>query len=103
VPGRLTADMNRLIDTTDTPFGKAVESLEPYRQTFAVRILWAPLPDGWERDAGRLASATGGTLAIPDSVFEHRAILFTREHRPFSEVDEVYTRQILASLPRATP
>ena len=101
MPGRLTADMNRLLETTDTPFGKAVESLEPYRQTIAVKILWSPLPDGWEQDSGKLPAATGGTLAIPESIFEHRAILFTAEHRPFSEVDEVYTREILGSLPRS--
>ena len=99
VPGRLTADMNRLLETTDTPFGKAVESLVPYRQTFAVRILWSPLPDGWEQDSSRLPAATGGVLAMPDAIFEHRAILYTREHQPFSEVDEVYTRQILAFPP----
>jgi chorismate-pyruvate lyase len=42
VPDRLTADMNRLLDTTDTPLGKVVRPLEPYRQTFAVKLLWSP-------------------------------------------------------------
>ncbi len=96
VPGRLTAEMNRLLDTTDTPFGKAIASLEPYRQTFAVRMLWSPLPDGWADDSGRVPAATGRVLVIPDDLFEHRAILYTREHRPVSEVDEVYTGQLLA-------
>ena len=49
VPGRLTTEMNRLLDTTDTPFGRAVQPLGPYRRTLEVRMLWAPLPDGWER------------------------------------------------------
>jgi chorismate-pyruvate lyase len=39
VPARLSAEMNRLLDTTDTPFGKAVQPLEPYRRTFAVKLL----------------------------------------------------------------
>jgi chorismate-pyruvate lyase len=59
VPGRLTADMNRLLETTDTPFGKAVQALEPYRQTFAVKLLWSPLPDGWELRP--ILSSTGTT------------------------------------------
>jgi hypothetical protein len=100
VPGRLTAEMNRLLETTDTPFGRAVQSLEPYRQTFAATILWPPLPDGWERPSTALPAASGGALVIPDKLFEHRAILYTREHVPFSEVDEIYQGQILAFPPR---
>ena len=100
VPARLTPDMNRLLETTDTPFGKAVESLEPYRRTFAAILLWAPLPDGWERESARPSEGTSRALAIPAALFEHRAVLYTRDHRPFSEVDEVYQRQILAIPPR---
>ena len=96
VPERLTPEMNRLLETTDTPFGRVVESLQPYRQTFAVKLLWAPLPEGWERGAAPAPDNTGGTLAIPSALFEHRAVLYTRDHQPFSEVSEVYQRQILA-------
>jgi len=99
VPARLTPYMNRLLDTTGTPFGKVVQPLEPYRQTFAVRLLWSPLPDGWERGSIAAATATAGVLTIPDALFEHRAVLYTREHKPFSEVDEVYRRQLLAFPP----
>jgi hypothetical protein len=97
VPSRLTAQMNRVLESTDTPFGKAVQPLGPYRQTFDVRVLWSPLPEGWERTSdGRRPCATAGALTIPDALFEHRAILYTRQHKPFSEVHEVYQRQILA-------
>ncbi len=96
VPSRLTPEMNRLLETTDTPFGKAVRSLEPYRRTFAVKLLWAPLPEAWERELSGPPVTTSRTLIIPDAVFEHRAVLYSREHRPFSEVNEVYQRQILA-------
>jgi hypothetical protein len=99
VPERLTAEMNRLLDTTGTPFGKVVQPLEPYRQTFSVKLLWSPLPDGWERGSIAASSGTTGMLTIPDALFEHRAILYTREHKPFSEVDEVYQRQLLAFPP----
>ncbi|MGA3042797.1 MAG: hypothetical protein ABSF54_18630 [Bryobacteraceae bacterium] len=95
-PDRLTADMNRLLDTTGTPFGKVVQPLEPYRETFEVRLLWSPLPDGWERGSIAASAATAGTLTIPDALFEHQAVLYTRDHKPFSEVHEVYQRQLLA-------
>ncbi|MEI9972180.1 MAG: hypothetical protein WDO73_09050 [Ignavibacteriota bacterium] len=89
--------MNRLLETTDTPFGKAVAGLEPYRQTFAMKVLWSPLPEGWERGA-RVESGKGA-LSVPEALFEHRAVLYTRERKPFSEVDEVYRRDLLAFRP----
>ena len=101
VPGRLTPEMNRLLDTTTTPFGRAVEPLQPYRRTFAVTLLWTPLPDGWERDPALVPAPTGGALAIPDALFEHRAVLYGRDHKPFAEVREVYQRAILALPPRS--
>ena len=99
VPGRLTAEMNRLLETTDTPFGTVVRSLEPYRRTFAVRLLWAPLPDGWEREPAKATGGSGRTLVIPDALFEHRAVLYDRSGRPFSEVSEIYQRDVLAFSP----
>ena len=93
--------MNRLLETTDTPFGRAIESLEPYRRTFSVTLLWAPLPDDWERESATIREGKNGALAIPAALFEHRAVLYTREHKPFSEVSEVYQRQILAFPPRS--
>ena len=94
VPGRLTEVMNRLLETTDTPFGKAVQALEPRRQTFAATTLWSPLPAGWEKGPIPPGDATR-PLAIPEFLFEHRALLYTRDNLPFSEVDEVYKRSLL--------
>lgn len=94
VPSRLTPQMNRLLETTDTPFGKAVLELKPYRQTFAAQILWWPLPRGWEQ--APVPATTGQSLPIPDALFEHRAVLYTKDRQPFSEVREVYQRQLLA-------
>jgi chorismate-pyruvate lyase len=97
VPGRLTPEMNRLLETTDTPFGRAVQALEPYRQTFSARLLWVPLPEGWEgRLAGEVCEGAEGPVAVPAYLFEHRAVLYTGDRRPFSEVGERYTREILA-------
>ncbi len=96
VPGSLTAEMNHLLETTDTPFGKAVLPLEPFRQTFAVTLLWSPLPAGWELAPLPATASPGGALVIPNALFEHRAVLYTRDKRPFSEVDEIYQRELLA-------
>jgi chorismate-pyruvate lyase len=100
VPSRLSAEMNRVLETTDTPFGKAVLELKPYRQTFAANVFWWPLAHGWENQA-MPARARGDAMVIPDALFEHRAVLYTNSRQPFSEVHEVYQRQLLAfPLPR---
>jgi chorismate-pyruvate lyase len=92
VPGRLTAEMNRLLDQTDTPFGRAVKDLEFQRQTLKVTLLWRPLPPGWELEAAQPDKA--GALPVPDHVLEHRAILYTSARVPFSIVVETYTRHM---------
>jgi chorismate-pyruvate lyase len=103
VPARLTAEMNRLLETTTTPFGKAVQDLHPYRRTFAATVLWQPLPDGWEtRPMATPPQDAATRLAIPDALFEHRAVLYTEGGKPFSEVDEVYQRALL-DFPPPTP
>jgi chorismate-pyruvate lyase len=97
VPARLTPEMNALLETTETPFGKAVQPLRPYRRTVAVTMLWAPLPRGWEqRKRPRFCWHRRRTLAIPQDVFQHRAVLYTAEHVPFSEVVETYQSELLA-------
>jgi hypothetical protein len=99
VPGRLTPEMNRVLETTGTPFGRVIQPLDPYRVTFAVDLLWSPLPAGWERHSDVRQAETAGELAIPGALFAHRAVLYTREHRPFSEVREIYQRDVLAFPP----
>src|SRR5262249_22630523 len=48
LPSRLTPEMNRLLDETDTPFGKAVKDLDFRRETLSSTLLWSPLPQDWE-------------------------------------------------------
>jgi chorismate-pyruvate lyase len=96
VPDRLTAEMNHSLDVTNTAFGRVVQSLKPYRETFDATILWSPLPEGWERSQRPAAKVNAQPLAIPDALFEHRAIVYTGQHIPISEVDEVYQKQLLA-------
>ncbi|HEX8392372.1 MAG TPA: hypothetical protein VF665_08465 [Longimicrobium sp.] len=97
VPGRLTPEMNRLLQTTDTPFGRVIAGLEPYRRTFLARLLWQPLAPGWAHAPPSAAPcASAGILLIPDALFEHRALVYGRDHRPLAEVYEVYQRGLLA-------
>ena len=96
-PARLTDEMNRLLDQTETPFGRAVQALHPFRRTFEAKLLWSPLPFGWEMTGPPQADAKDdtGALVIPRDIIEHRALLYTEDQRPFSEVDETYTSGIL--------
>jgi hypothetical protein len=101
LPARLTVEMNRSLETTTTPFGKAVQDLHPYRRTFAAKLLWQPLPEGWESRPMATPPDAAKTLDIPDALFEHRAVLYTEDGKPFSEVDEVYQRALLDFQPPA--
>ncbi|GAB2798521.1 hypothetical protein [Dyella kyungheensis] len=101
VPSRLTEAMNHQLDTSDTPFGKVVQPLHFRRQTLSAELLWSPLPQGWE-NAAALSGSTDATLAMPQHVLEHRAVLFDQSNRPFSLVVESYTSQVLAFTPAMT-
>jgi hypothetical protein len=98
VPARLTPEMNHVLETTDTPFGKAVAELHFRRHTLSADLLWRPLPNGWELGAPS-ATDDKGALAAPAHVLEHRAVLSTPDGEPFSEVVETYTGEVLAFPP----
>lgn len=99
VPGRLTPEMNHVLDTSDTPFGKAVAALHFTRETLGRQIVWPVLPSDWQRRAPS-PDDPDETLDIPLELFEHQAVLFDDHHRPISEVDEHYMRDILPFGPR---
>jgi hypothetical protein len=98
VPARLTPEMNDVLETTDTPFGKAVATLHFRRHTLSADLLWRPLSKGWETGVA-IAEDDKGALSIPDDVLEHRAVLSTPDGEPFSEVVETYTGEVLAFPP----
>ncbi|WP_246725073.1 hypothetical protein [Beijerinckia sp. L45] len=95
VPARLTPDMNRVLTTTDTAFGRAVQALHFQRHTLSVALLWSPLPEGWEMD-GAAKTKGAGPLHIPSQLLEHRAVLMLPDGTPFSTVVETYTDAVLA-------
>ena len=97
VPARLTPEMNQLLESGETPFGKVVRPLHPHRETLGVTLLWSPMPEGWETAAGKIGAkrASPGPLQIPAALFEHRAIVYTDAQRPIAEVHEIYQRGVL--------
>jgi chorismate-pyruvate lyase len=96
VPARLTPEMNAALETTETPFGKVVQPLHFERRTIAVTMLWSPLPSGWEQQPrSRFASHPRRAIDIPRALFEHRAVLFTADRVPFSEVAETYQSELV--------
>lgn len=95
VPSRLTPEMNRLLDTTDTAFGRAVQALNFHRRTLSAKLLWSPLPQNWEMGAP-LPAQQDAALAVPHAVLEHRAVLTLPNGTPFSQVVETYTAEVLA-------
>ncbi len=101
VPARLTPEMNRVLDSSDVAFGRAVASLGFQRRTLSVERLWDPLPAGWAA-ASALPAPRPGPLPIPSEVLRHRAVLVLPDGRPFSALVETYGGEILA-FPQAPP
>jgi chorismate-pyruvate lyase len=94
VPARLTPDMNKVLDSSDTPFGRAVQALHFQRHTLSAQLLWSPLPQGWDM-GGDLGPAGAGVLRIPAETIQHRAVLSLPDGTPFSLVVETYTNEVL--------
>lgn len=90
VPGRLTPEMNRMLDETDMPFGKAIRGLNFRRETLSARLLWRPLPERWEMHA-LPRPGPQGKLEAPAKILEHRALLRKADGAPLALVAETYT------------
>ena len=96
LPSRLTPEMNRLLDETDSPFGRVVHDLDFRRETLSAKLLWSPLPERWDVSPAPPPLSSGSRLEAPDHILEHRAILRANNSVPFSFVVETYTREVLA-------
>lgn len=92
LPGRLTAQMNIDLASTQRPFGVVVRSLGFQRRTLSSRLLFNPLPPGWEA-----ADPLGFNVpvTVPPDVLQHRAVLQTPDGRPFALLIETYTDRVL--------
>jgi chorismate-pyruvate lyase len=102
VPARLSPSMNVELDTTNVSFGRVVQSLKFERRTLTAKLLWSPLPAGWEMGS-ELPASTGALLAVPPYVLEHQAVLTLPDGSPFSALIESYTRELLAFPPPPSP
>ncbi len=91
--------MNRALDTTDIAFGRAVQALHFQRRTLSAKLLWRPLPEGWEMNPQAmlegLRGQPGSSLQIPHELLQHRAVLTQPDGTPFSAVVETYTAAVL--------
>lgn len=96
VPSRLTPEMNRMLATSNVAFGRIVQPLRFQRHTLSARLLWSPMPDGWDTGGARWPNTNAdAALSVPDHVIEHRAILTRPDGVPFSYVIETYTSAVL--------
>ena len=97
LPERLTPEMNRVLDSSDTPFGVVARPLDFHRRTLSARLLYRPLPEGWESRPADDADPP----PVPAEVLQHSAILTTPDGAPLSFVVETYTGAALTmALPR---
>jgi chorismate-pyruvate lyase len=96
VPSRLSPEMNQQLETTDIAFGRAVQALHFQRRTVSARLLWWPLPEGWDTTGAPLPDAASKTLRMPHEVLQHQAVLTLPDGTPISTVVETYTDEVLA-------
>ena len=88
LPARLTPEMNRQLDTTQTPFGVVVAPLDFHRRVLTTLFLFNPG-----------LGAESKPVVIPRQILQHAALLYTGAGAPFSFVQETYTDQVLAFTP----
>lgn len=92
LPGRLTDQMNIDLESTERPFGVVVRPLNFQRRTLSARLLFQPLPVGWESAA---PAGLNAPVQIPANVLQHRAHLQTPDGRPFALLVETYSDRAL--------
>lgn len=90
---RLSPEMNAALETTDTPFGVVARPLRFQRRTLSAKLLFHPLPIGWE---ALRPDQLEEPAAPPPEVLQHRAVLQTPDGRPFSLLVETYSDRVLA-------
>lgn len=101
LPSRLTAEMNRELDTTETPFGRVTAPLAFTRRLVQAERVWSPLPLGWE--LAPLPTGSDQPLAFPPVLFRHHAVLSRQDGTPISAVIESYTAGAFCFPPPAMP
>ncbi len=93
VPSRLQPAMEKALETSDIPFGRAIMPLHPRRQTIGVDLLWRPIAG---RLGGQSASRSFERQPGDSAGFVRASRNCVRSRRqPVSEVEEHYTSAVL--------
>lgn len=92
LPGALTPGMNAALEGTEIPFGVVVRPLGFQRRTLEARLLFSPLPYGWEAQDPVMFDAP---VTLPADVLQHRAVLQTPDGCPFALLIETYAAAVL--------
>ena len=97
VPSRLSPEINKILEQSNVPFGKAIVSLKPIRKTFYSQLLWSPLPENWEINDISINADKISALPFHPAhiILEHRALVLSQDQKPLSEVHEKYTEELL--------
>lgn len=96
-PSALPPDMQVTLETTDIPYGRVIQNLNPTRRTFFVdrcppdaieRVIaaWTSDPDDRQNPRDHRA---------PSFAFEHRALMLSGEGRPLAVVHERYRWELI--------
>ena len=85
VPARLTAEMNHTLETSNAAFGRVVQPLDFRRHTLSARLLWSPLPEGWDIGGAPLPEGAEGASLAADS--DRSRPGFPRRSRPLFRND----------------
>lgn len=92
--GRLTRDMRRELEETDSSFGRVIASLRPHRRTFMVKLCTLDELEAMREHRGSCAQQTEcGRL---NHIFEHRALVHLPDGRPLAVVHERYRATLLS-------
>lgn len=84
LPGHLTPEMNRALETTETPFGVVVRPLDFRRTTLRTDLMIRPGHDWpWQK------------WTLPAEILRHRAVLSTPDGQVFSLVVETYQDDLI--------
>ncbi len=94
VPSRLTDAMNIALQTTDTPFGKVVAPLQPYRDTYSMTVFEGNLP--WSSSESETPGEERWAYDGSQDLLHHRGLVLQRaDNLPLAEVHETFKMVLL--------
>jgi len=85
---------------TSIPFGKLIQTLNPNRKNIEAKFflnLKIDNPANNQRDTNPLIfrQPTGKIIKVPKRLFRHKAIIYSDQGHPISEVHETYLKDLI--------